>query len=30
VIIAGEINHMSAKRAVEHMLALSEKSDDPI
>ena len=30
MIIAGEINHMSAKRAVEHMLALSEKSDDPI
>ena len=30
VIIAGEIHHMSDKRAVEHMRALSEKSDDPI
>ena len=30
MIIAGEIHHISAKRAVEHMRALSEKSDDPI
>ncbi len=30
VLISGEINHTSATRAVTHLIALAEESDDPI
>ena len=30
VLIAGEINHKSAQKAVMHLIALAEESDDPI
>ncbi len=30
VLIAGEINHTSAQKAVTHLIALAEESDDPI